>query len=262
MKKEHILVIRFSALGDVAMTVPVVWALANQYPDIRITVLSRKFARPLFDDLAPNVNFMEADLNQEYHGVRGMNALYRRLVAKQFTKVADLHNVLRSEYLRLRFNLGRYRVEHINKHRNQRRKLVSFEKKVKTQLPTSFDNYAEVFKRLGYPVDIHQFRSIFPEEGGNLNMLPKEIGPKKSFEQWIGIAPFAAHEAKVYPPRLMEQVIFNLIKKYPKGRIFLFGKGEQEDKYFQLWTAQYRQCISVNKYTEGMYQELILMSHQ
>ena len=112
MKKEHILVIRFSALGDVAMMVPVVWSLAQQYPDIRITVLSRKFARPLFDDLAPNVNFMEADVSKEYHGVRGLNALYRRLVAKQFTKVADLHNVLRSEYLRLRFNLGRYRVEH------------------------------------------------------------------------------------------------------------------------------------------------------
>ena len=117
MKKEHILVIRFSALGDVAMTVPVIWALAHQYPDIRITVLSRKYARTLFDDLAPNVNFMEADLKVEYHGIKGLNALYRRLVAKQFTKVADLHNVLRSEYLRLRFNFGRYRVEHINKHR-------------------------------------------------------------------------------------------------------------------------------------------------
>ena len=87
MKKEHILVIRFSALGDVAMVVPVVWALATQYPDVRITVLSRKFARTLFDDLAPNVNFMEVDLNMEYHGLRGLNALYRRLVAKQFTKV-------------------------------------------------------------------------------------------------------------------------------------------------------------------------------
>ena len=75
MRKEHILVIRFSALGDVAMAVPVVWALANQYPDIRVTVLSRGSARPLFDDLAPNVNFMEADVKHEYHGVRGLNAL-------------------------------------------------------------------------------------------------------------------------------------------------------------------------------------------
>ena len=261
MKKEHILVIRFSALGDVAMTVPVVWALATQYPDVRITVLSRKFARPLFDDLAPNVNFMEADLKDEYHGVRGLNALYRRLVAKQFTKVADLHNVLRSEYLRMRFNLGRYRVEHINKHRGQRRKLVSYKNKVRKQLPTSFENYAEVFERLGYPVDIRKFHSIFSEEGGNLNLLPKEVGPKKSFETWIGIAPFAAHRGKIYPPQLMEQVIFKLIKQYSNVRIFLFGKGEYEDKYFPLWTAQYRQCLSVSRYLEGMYQELILMSH-
>ena len=94
MKKEHILVIRFSALGDVAMAVPVVWALATQYPDIRVTVLSKSFARTLFEDLAPNVNFMEADLNTEYHGVKGLNALYRRLVAKQFTKIADLHKMV------------------------------------------------------------------------------------------------------------------------------------------------------------------------
>ena len=140
MKKEHILVIRFSALGDVAMVVPVVWAFANQYPDIRITVLSRGFARTFFEDLAPNVNFMEADLNKEYHGVRGLNALYRRLVAKQFTKVADLHNVLRSDYLRMRFNLGRYRVEHIDKHRKQRKKLISYKNKFKQPLPTSFEN--------------------------------------------------------------------------------------------------------------------------
>lgn len=259
MKKEHILVIRFSALGDVAMMVPVVWSLAQQYPDVRITVLSRKFARPLFDDLAPNVNFMEADVSKEYHGVRGLNALYRRLVAKQFTKVADLHSVIRSDYLRLRFNLGRYRVEHLIKNRSLRRKLISG--KSRTQLPTSFENYAAVFERLGYPVDLRQFRSIFPAEGGNLNLLPAEIGPRKSFEQWIGIAPFAAHEGKIYPPRLMEQVINQLIQQYPKARIFLFGRGEQEDKYFQLWCAQYRLCTWVGKHCEGMYQELILMSH-
>ena len=239
MKKEHILVIRFSALGDVAMTVPVIWALAHQYPDIRITVLSRKYARTL----------------------KGLNALYRRLVAKQFTKVADLHNVLRSEYLRLRFNFGRYRVEHINKHRKDRRKLISQKRKGIQQLPTSFNNYIDVFEKLGYPIDVSKFHSIFPEEGGNLNMLPKEIGPKKNFEKWIGIAPFAAHEGKIYPPRLMEQVIFDLVQKYPQCRIFFFGRGESEDNYFGLWCAQYRQCICVNRYTENMYQELIIMSH-
>ena len=109
-------------MGDVAMAVPVVYSLAKQYPDLRITVLSRSFARAFFEDLAPNVDFMEADLKHEYHGVRGLNALYRRLTAKQFTKIADFHNVLRSEYLRMRFNMGRYRVEHLDKHRRDRRR--------------------------------------------------------------------------------------------------------------------------------------------
>lgn len=62
MKTEHILIIRFSAMGDVAMTVPVVYSLATQYPAVRITVLSRPFARPFFENLAPNVGFMEADI--------------------------------------------------------------------------------------------------------------------------------------------------------------------------------------------------------
>ena len=253
--------IRFSALGDVAMVVPVVWALATQYPDIRVTVLSRAFARPLFADLAPNVNFMEADLKHEYRGMRGLNALYRRLVAKQFTKIADLHDVLRSEYLRMRFNVGHYRVEHIRKHRKQRRQLTKNHKKVMRPLPSSFKSYSDVFARLGYPVDIKQFHSIFPAEGGNLNMLPKEIGPKKTFQQWIGIAPFAAHQGKVYPPQLMEEVIQQLLLKYSKARIFLFGRGEQEDEYFKRWTERYPQCLFVSQYCESMYQELILMSH-
>ncbi len=261
MKKEHILVIRFSALGDVAMTVPVVWALATQYPDIRITVLSRDFARSLFYDLAPNVNFMEADLKKEYNGVKGLNSLYRRLVAKQFTKVADLHNVIRSEYLRMRFNISNYRVEHINKHRKERRQLISYKNKVKQQLPTSFENYTEVFKRLGYPIDISKFHSIFPENGGNLNLLPREIGPKKNFEQWIGIAPFAAHVGKVYPPRLMDKVILQLIQKYPKCRILLFGRGNKEKRFFEKWEGQFFHCVDVSRYCENMYQELIIMSH-
>jgi len=261
MKKEHVLVIRFSALGDVAMVVPVVYSLAQQYPDVRFTVLSRTFARPLFEDLAPNVNFMAADLKHEYHGIKGLNALYRRLAAKQFTAVADLHNVLRSEYLRLRFNIGHYRVAHINKHRKGRRRITSKHSKHLEQQPTSFENYVEVFKKLGYPVDI-RFKSIFPEgEKGNLNMLPKGMNVKNSFEQWIGIAPFAAHMGKIYPPRLMSQVIDQLLQKHPKARIFLFGRGQQEDLYFTEWIEQHKACVFVCREVESLHQELILMSH-
>lgn len=262
MKKEHVLIIRFSALGDVAMAVPVVYSLAHQYPDVRITVLSRAFARPFFEDLAPNVGFMEADLKREYRGIKGLNALYRRLAAKQFTAVADLHNVLRSDFLRMRFNLGRYRVAHIDKHRKGRRRLTSANNKQLIQQPTSFQNYADVLARLGYPVEL-DFHSIFPEGGGDLSILPSE-----ALSHWqlansllIGIAPFAAHQGKVYPPQLMEKVVAQLIEKHPEAKIFLFGRGEQEDELFPQWCAKYSQCVHVADYLESIRQELILMSH-
>lgn len=261
MKHQHILVIRFSAFGDVAMTVPVVYSLAMQYPDVRITMLSRPFARPLFEDLAPNVNFMEADVKGEYHGLRGLNTLYRRLVAKQFTHVADLHNVLRSGYLRIRFNMGRFHVEHLEKHRKLRRKLVSHRKKEKEQLPTSFENYFEVFSRLGFPIRQPSFRSLFPPEGGNLNLLPRAVGVKRSTEYWIGVAPFAAHEGKIYPTEMTAQVVSMLAVKYPNARFFFFGRGEAEEAVFDQWTTRWPQSLSVPRHTETLHQEMILMSH-
>jgi ADP-heptose:LPS heptosyltransferase len=248
MKKDHILVIRFSALGDIAMTVPVVYSLATQYPHVRITVLSRPVARPLFENLAPNVNFMQADVKREYHGVKGLNKLYRRLAAKQFTHVADMHNVLRSDYLRMRFNLGRYHVEHINKHRSQKRKLTSYNNKVRVSLPSTFQNYADVLAKLGFPVKL-QFHSIFGQTPPLAPTPPK-----------IGIAPTAAHKGKVYPFHLMRRVIDLIIGHHPDAQIFLFGRGQLEDGLFEQWCNEVPQCINVATRANGLRQELELMS--
>ena len=166
-------------MGDVAMTVPVVKSLAQQYPDLRITVLSKPFARTLFDGLAPNVSFMGADIKGEYHGIKGLNALYRRLTAKNFTAIADLHSILRSSYLRMRFNFDRYRVAHIDKHRAMRRALTATNNKQLVQLPTPFEGYADVLAQLGYPVNIN-FTSIFPPEGGDLKLIAPFIINGKS----------------------------------------------------------------------------------
>lgn len=152
MKTEHLLIMRFSPIGEVAALVPVIGALARQYPELRITVLSQPQARELFEDIAHNVGFMGADLKGEYHGMKGLNALYRRLVAKNFTAIADMQSILRSSYLRMRFNLSRYRVEHIERERHQTTAHGHDEQSVTTAAPHG--NYADVLARLGYPVKL------------------------------------------------------------------------------------------------------------
>ena len=144
MKTEHILIMRFFTPDEVAILVPVVRSLAQQYPDLRVTVLSQPSARPLFEDMAHNVVCMAADLNGVNHGEKGVNARYRRLVAKNFTAIADMHNFLRSSYLRMRFNLSSYRVEHIDNHRHSAQ-----------PLPSLTDDYIDVLARLGYEVSVN-----------------------------------------------------------------------------------------------------------
>lgn len=260
MKTEHILVIRFSALGDVAMTVPIVYAVAKQYPHVRITFLSRPFARPFYDHLAPNVSFMEADIKKEYNGINGLNALYRRLTAKRFTAVADLHNVIRSNYLRILFNMDKCKVAHLKKHRAMRRQLTNMRNKVLKPLPTTFENYCKVFEELGYPIT-PSFSSILTNENANLRLLPEIIGEKKKFSQWIGVAPFAAHKTKTYPIDLTIQVIEKLIRQHPSCRIFLFGGGNQEKKIINNIAANHKHCVNVSSVLNGLDQELILMKH-
>ncbi len=248
-------------MGDVAMTVPVVDSLARQYPDVRITMLSRPFVRPFFEHMPSNVGVMEADLQREYKGMTGLNALYRRLTAKNFTAIADLHNVLRSDYLRMRFNIDHYRVEHIDKHRAGRRMLVAASGKQLVQQPTPFSNYADVFARLGYPIKL-DFTSIFPPEGGDMSQLPHVLDvPKGEKERWIGIAPFAAHVGKAYPTRLMEEVIVQLIDRYPKDKIYLFGGKNDNIGIFKYWCGKYEQCVNVPENVKNLRQELVLMSH-
>jgi len=110
-----ILVIRFSAIGDVAMTIPVIYSFAVQYPQHQITVLSRNTLAPLFDGLPPNITFHGVDLKGEHAGIMGLEWIYKDLKKEHFDAVADFHDVLRSKYLRIRFRLAGVKVAHLDK---------------------------------------------------------------------------------------------------------------------------------------------------
>lgn len=252
MRHQHILLLRLSAIGDVAMLVPVVQALAQQYPSLRISVVSRPFARPLFTGLAPNVEFMEADVKVEYTGVKGLNSLFRRLVAKHPTAVADMHDVLRTKFLIFRFNVGGWKTAHINKHRGARRLLCRYPNKVIQQLPTQVSNYAAVLEKLGYPIKL-DFHTIYTN---GKPPIPQSIGDKPEGKKWIGIAPFAAHKGKIWPLERIGKVI----EAFPEARIFLFGGGGNEEKQMEQWGQSHPNCTIVRQHLHGLDEELSLMS--
>ncbi|MCB4798343.1 glycosyltransferase family 9 protein [Neotamlana laminarinivorans] len=213
---KHILVIRLSAMGDVAMTVPVLRALTKQYPELKITVLTRAFFAPFFRDLQ-NVEVLAADVKGKHKGVLGLYKLSQEIKTLGVDAVADLHNVLRSKILK--FFLSGKPFYQIDKGRNEKKALISgvFFKPLKT----THRRYADVFKSLGFPIDLSN--PSFPKNAILNNKCEALLGDLKS--KRIGIAPFAAHEGKMYPFRLMKEVIETLAKQH---KIYLFGGGKQE----------------------------------
>ena len=184
-------------MGDVLMTIPVIDSFARQYPNVRLTVVSRPWAKPIFDLLPSNVSFLGVDFRGAHSGYHGLNLLGRRLLGLQPTHIADLHDVLRTKWLRLRFNMAGLKVSHIKKGRCARKAFINAEKK--RQQKTAFEKYADVFRRLGFRDFQIEFHSLYPKGGANLaQFLPSFNIDTCPEPYWIGIAPFAAHEGKVY----------------------------------------------------------------
>lgn len=252
-----ILIIRFSALGDVVMTIPVIHSLATQYPKDQIVVLSRDTFSPLFEGLPDNVLFRGVDLRGEYAGLMGLGWLYNDLKEEKFDAIADFHDVLRSKYLRWRFKLSGVKAAHLDKGRSGKRKLVRTKHKVMECQKSSFERYAEVLEKIGYPVQLN-FVSLFGEKKGDISAINLLTGDKGK-TKWIGIAPFAAHVGKIYPLFKQEQVIEQLSAR-KDTRIFLFGGGRKEIEVLEKWADKFPNVVSTaGKLT--LHSELTLMSH-
>ncbi len=208
-------------MGDVAMTVPVLRVFAQTYPDVKITVLSRPFFKPLFEGI-PNLDFLEADVKGS-HKRFGIIKLANEAKDLGIDAVADLHNVIRSKIISKYLKFQGLKTAAIDKGRSEKKTLISAKGKNISQLKTTHQRYADVFEKLGFPIDFSTHiappkKRLSPKLNGLLGVENKKL---------IGIAPFAAHNSKMYPLTLMAEVLRELDRS-DKYRIFLFGGGKKE----------------------------------
>ena len=213
---------RLSAMGDVAMTIPVLRAFVQQYPTVQLTVISRPFFKPFFNGI-PNISFFAFDEKERHKGVAGLLRLFQDLKKLNIDAFADLHNVLRSQVIRNLFALSGKKVAAVDKGRKEKKELTRAENKVFKQLPTMFERHAKVFEELGFPLDLS--KPIFPKKV----VLDKEISQiiGDNHYKLIGIAPFAQYDSKVYPLDLMQEVVKQLAAN-SSYTILLFGGGKKE----------------------------------
>jgi ADP-heptose:LPS heptosyltransferase len=239
---KTILILRFSAMGDVALAASVMRKIATQTTDIHFVFVTRNFFAPFFNNI-PNLEVFPVDFKEKYKGLFGVFKLYKDLNKKyDIDAVADLHNVLRSKLLTLcfRFPFNKIKIATIKKGRSEKRKLCNMNNKEKLPLLPTWQRYTNVFQYLKINTKI---------EPTPIPYMPEKV--KK-----IGVSPFAQHKGKIYPPELMEKVLEILNNNY---ELYLFGGGKQEQDLCEKWQKQYENVhSSVRKHT--LSEELQIIS--
>lgn len=236
---KHIAVMRLSAMGDVAMTVPVLRAFVKQYPEIKLTVISRPFFKPFFDGI-PNLDFFAFDEKERHKGFAGLLRLFQDVRKLKIDAFADLHNVLRSKIVSFLFALSGKKRATVDKGREGKKELTRAENKIFKQLPTMFQRHAKVFEELGFPLDLSN--ATFPEKANLSAEILEIIGSQN--QKLIGIAPFAQYDSKVYPLDLMTEVITTLAQNQDY-KILLFGGGKKEIEILDSLSQSFENVINM-----------------
>lgn len=258
---KNLLVARFSALGDVAMTIPVVYSACRCNPSTHFVFLTKKAQESLFINPPSNLTVVGIDFKKECTSPHEVLAKFNRLIREyDIDGFADLHGVLRSYLMRLTSWIHGVKVHSIRKGRAHKHALTRRRNKVMLPLLSSRARYREVFFRFGLALE-EKFDGLYGKgRKGDPALFAAVTPPKTSGDHWLGIAPFAKHTGKIYPPELMEKVVGEMSTR-TGIHIFLFGGGEKEQEILDRWAATYPNVISLAGKRLGFAVELALLSH-
>jgi ADP-heptose:LPS heptosyltransferase len=242
-------------MGDVAMTIPVIKQLLQQHPELEISFVSNKSFKPMFFGIE-RLRFIEADPKVKHKGILGIYRLCKEIMhnGNPIDAVADFHGVLRSFMMQIFLKLKGIPIATINKGRAEKKKLTAKENKKNIPLKSSFERYAEVIKKLGlsFLLEKKPLESI---------KHPLPVLAEKWFgnKTVIGIAPFAKHPEKVYPPEKMKMLISLL--KTEGAVVLLFGGGKQETAQLAEWEKDFGGNVFNLAGLFNLSEELSIISH-
>lgn len=218
----HLLVIRTSAMGDVALTVPVIKGLREQYPDLAVTMLILPEYRSFFSNIG-NLDFILPDFKNKYRGLRGIIKLFFEIRKHGgIDHIIDLHDVLRSKILSFLFRTVGVQVSVIDKGRKQKKDITRGRNKVR--LKHTVERYCSVFADAGFEVKPVTGMVIIPLEESLAKTRILFTG--NTGITYIGVAPYAKHALKTWPEKNMIGLL-EMLEKNHKVKFMFFGGHEE-----------------------------------
>ncbi|HNU41092.1 MAG: glycosyl transferase family protein [Bacteroidetes bacterium OLB12] len=203
-----VLVIRFSSIGDIVLTTPVVRVLKTQLTDAEVHFATKEKFAVL---LRPNPYVDKVQVLGE-----SLPAFIKQLKAERYDYVIDLHHNLRTRIIKMALGVKAYSFNKLN---IEKWLLVNL--KI-NRLPNVHivDRYLATLKPLGLKADALGLDYFIPEADN----VPIDWLPAEFQKEYVAYAIGAQHNTKKLPPKRM----IELCDKINKPIVLLGGKEDFE----------------------------------
>lgn len=202
------LILRFSSIGDIVLTTPVIRCLKEQYPNAEVHYATKKSFKTLVEN-NPHID--------KFHLLEdNLNDLIKSLQTEKFDYVIDLHNNLRTRIIKLRLGKKAFTFDKLN---FQKWVLVKFKKNLMPDVHI-VDRYMDTLKSLGIKNDNKGLDYFIPER----DEMPMSWLPENVRKGYAVYAIGGQHETKKMPfPKMVE-----LCKKIQLPLVLIGGKEDSE----------------------------------
>ena len=251
---RNVLVMRLSVLGNVAMTIPVLYPVCKANPDTRFIMLTKMWPATMFHDRPANLKVVDFDVKGNHSGLFGLLKLSAQLYKLyDIDAVADLHNVSGTWVIDAYMKSRGAKIARLDREKPKRRALTTH--KSNEPLTPIHERYRNVFRQLGFEAP-DTFTHLYDGRDWPVSPIVME---KKEGQRWIAISPFSSHENKTYPLEKMEQVIAELTK-HENYWVFLMGGGKQEKIALRRIARKYKNVVSMAEIKHKFIDEYALFA--
>jgi lipopolysaccharide heptosyltransferase II len=221
---NKILVLRFSSIGDIVLSTPLLRALRTKFPKSQIDYVTRKEYAELVRS-NQNINYTyEFDTA---NGLNGLRALKKRIKGEGYDLLVDIHGSLRSRYVRA--FVGPAHVVIVNKREKERTALVKHKKDLYSDVVPVSQRYIEPVEPLGVIDDGKGLELHIPDEI-LFGVSGKMAGLKlNQYEKVVGLCPTARHHTKCWPRERFIELALRCTRDRG-AKVLLFG-GKADTDY-------------------------------
>jgi len=188
------LILRFSSIGDIVLTTPIVRCLKQQMPDAEVHFCTKK----VFQGLVDNNPYID----RSYFLENSLGSLIRQLQAEKYDYIIDLHNNLRTSLIKLRLAVNRPRIRSYSFDKLNSQKWLLTRWKINSMPPIHIvDRYIETLRSFGIINDERGLDYFIPyRDQVEMEWLPASHRPN-----YVAYAIGGQHTTKKLPlPRMIE----------------------------------------------------------